>query len=209
MNANDQTTVYLPAGQVLTVTAASGVTGSAIRMALQPGGADQSVTPIAGANLTFGPYVGTERFRILCSVGAVTIAAAVPDPQGSVTTASTTTAALAISAGGTIDVDSAAISATGNDTTQSVTASKMSGTVTTGALTTAANASTAVVITLPGVVAGDIVLVTLAGGTNTTSVAIKSAICTTDTITVVLRDDVLITTALNGTVAFHYLWMKA
>jgi hypothetical protein len=111
-------------------------------------------------------------------------------------------------AGATMDVDSAAVAATGNDTTQTATVAKMAGTITTGALTTAANATTAVVLTLPGVVAGDIVLTTLAGGTNTTSVTVNSAIATTDTITIVLRNDVLSTTALNGTVAFHYLWMK-
>jgi hypothetical protein len=116
---------------------------------------------------------------------------------------------IAFGASATLDVDSAAVSATGNDTTQSATVTKMAGTITTGALTTAANADTAVVLTLTGVAAGDIILVTLAGGTNTTSVVVKSAIATTDTITVVLRNDVLITTALNGTVKFHYLWMKA
>lgn len=116
---------------------------------------------------------------------------------------------VAFGAGATLDVDSAAVAATGDDTTQTATVTKMAGTITTGALTTAANATTAVVLTLAGVVAGDIVMVTLAGGTNTTSVTVNSAIATTDTITVVLRNDVLSTTALNGTVAFHYLWMKA
>jgi hypothetical protein len=116
---------------------------------------------------------------------------------------------IAFGVGATLDVDSAAVAATGTDTTQTATVAKMAGTITTGALTTAANATTAVVLTLAGVVAGDIVLATLAGGTNTTSVVIQSAIATTNTITVVLRNDVLTTTALNGTVAFHYLWAKA
>lgn len=104
-----------------------------------------------------------------------------------------------------IATDNAAITATGNDTTQSVTATKASGTVTTGALTTAANAKTAVVITLPGVVAGDLVFVTLAGGTNTVSVGVFSAIATTNTVTVTLINGINATTALNGTVKFHYL----
>ena len=33
MNANEQQTLFLPAGQVLSVVAASGASGSAIRMA--------------------------------------------------------------------------------------------------------------------------------------------------------------------------------
>ena len=134
------------------------------------------------------------------SGGAITMA------TGSTLTAS---GAVVLGAGATLDLDSATQAATGNDTTQSATVTKMAGTVTTGALTTAANADTAVVLTLTGVAAGDLVFVTLAGGTNTTSVVVKSAIATSNTITVVLRNDVLVTTALNGTVAFHYLWCKA
>ena len=53
MNANEQQTLFLPAGQVLSVVAASGASGSAIRMAKLPGGGDaQSITAIAGASLT-------------------------------------------------------------------------------------------------------------------------------------------------------------
>ena len=107
-----------------------------------------------------------------------------------------------------LKVDGAAASATGNDTTQTATITKMSGTITTGALTTAANATTDVVLTLTGVAAGDLCFVTLAGGTNTVTVELDSAICTANTITVKVRNGVLATTALNGTVAFHYLWLK-
>ena len=81
LSANEKTTLFLPAGQVLSVVAASGASGSAIRMAKLPGGGDaQSVTAIAGANLTFGPYAETERFEIICTAGTLTIATAVPDP---------------------------------------------------------------------------------------------------------------------------------
>ena len=81
LSANEKTTLFLPAGQVLSVVAASGASGSAIRMAKLPGGGDaQSVTAIAGANLTFGPYAATERFEIICTAGTLTIATAFPDP---------------------------------------------------------------------------------------------------------------------------------
>jgi hypothetical protein len=50
-------------------------------MAKLPGGGDaQSITAIAGANLTFGPYADTERFEIICTAGTLTIATAFPDP---------------------------------------------------------------------------------------------------------------------------------
>lgn len=81
LSANEKTTLFLPAGQVLSVVAASGASGSAIRMAKLPGGGDaQSITAIAGANLTFGPYAATERFEIICTAGTLTISTAFPDP---------------------------------------------------------------------------------------------------------------------------------
>ncbi len=83
MNANEQQTLFLPAGQVLSVVAASGASGSAIRMAKLPGGGDaQSVTAITtGATFKFGPYADTERFNIICTAGSLTISQAVPVPN--------------------------------------------------------------------------------------------------------------------------------
>lgn len=104
-----------------------------------------------------------------------------------------------------LEVTSAAVSATGNDTTQTATITKKAGIVTTGALTTAANGATSVVLTLAGLAAGTLVLVSGAGGTNTTPVYIQHAVATANTITVVIRNGVNATTALNGTVAFTYL----
>lgn len=104
-----------------------------------------------------------------------------------------------------IAVEVAAVAATGNDTTQTATVTTKAGRVTTGALTTAANGATSVVLTLTGLAAGSVVLVSGAGGTNTTPVYIQSAVATLDTITVVIRNGVNATTALNGTVAFSYL----
>jgi hypothetical protein len=73
MNANESQTISLAAGQVLTVTAPPGATGSVVRLSRVPGGGDsQSTTLIAGANLTFGPYARVERFNIICIVGTVT-----------------------------------------------------------------------------------------------------------------------------------------
>lgn len=130
---------------------------------------------------------------------------------GDTTLLAPTVKALTFDVGGTINVDSAAVAATGDNTTQTATVTKMAGTITTGALTTAANASTSVVLTLVGVAAGDLCFTTLSlatSGQNTTSVELDSAVCTTDTITIKIRNGVLATTALNGTVKFHYLWLK-
>jgi hypothetical protein len=125
-----------------------------------------------------------------------------------ITGAKTFSSDVTLGTGTTIVTDNAAVAATGNDTTQTATVTKFSGIITTGALTTAANAATSVVLTLTGVAAGDLVLVTGAGGTNTTPVYVQSAVATTNTVTVVLRNGVNATTALNGTVAFHYWVLK-
>jgi len=81
MQANEQQTLNLPAGQVLTIAAPPGSAGSAIRLSRLPGGGDaQSVTAIAGADLTFGSYALPERFKIICTAGTITISMDVPDP---------------------------------------------------------------------------------------------------------------------------------
>ncbi|MFZ2956972.1 MAG: hypothetical protein WA705_08795, partial [Candidatus Ozemobacteraceae bacterium] len=170
----------------LTAADSAGDTATTIVNASQAGARTYTI-PDAGASASFAMTEGAQTLNGVKTFGT----------------------GLALGAGATLDVDSAAVAATGNDTTQTAAITKMAGTITTGALTTAANATTAVVLTLTGVATGDIILTTLAGGTNTTSVTVNSAIATTNTITVVLRNDVLVTTALNGTVAFHYLWMKA
>lgn len=82
MNANEMTTLSLAAGQVLTITAPPGATGSIVRLSRMPGGGDaQSITPVAGANLTFGAYADVERFTINCTAGSITYAMATPDPS--------------------------------------------------------------------------------------------------------------------------------
>ncbi len=79
MKANEQQTYTLAPGEVLTITAASGVTGSVVRMSRSPGGDNQSVTAIAGATLNFGPYALWERFNVICTAGTLTVAQAVPE----------------------------------------------------------------------------------------------------------------------------------
>ena len=82
MKPNENISLFLPAGQVLTITAPSGSTGSIVHLPQKPGGGDsQSTTVINGVNLTFGPYAGTERFKVFCTAGLVTPTMAVPAPS--------------------------------------------------------------------------------------------------------------------------------
>jgi hypothetical protein len=81
LNAGQDETYYLPAGEVLTVAAPPGTTGLVVRLSRAPGGGDpQSVTAINGANLTFGAYPQTERFKISVTAGAVTVTISKEDP---------------------------------------------------------------------------------------------------------------------------------
>jgi hypothetical protein len=80
INANTKQTLNLAAGSVLSVAAPSGTTGLVVRLSRIPGGDTQSVTTIAGANLTFGPYAYPERFEVICTAGTVTVSAAPYDP---------------------------------------------------------------------------------------------------------------------------------
>lgn len=71
---NGKETLVLPAGQVLSIASPSGSSGLAVRLSRVPGGGDaQSVTAIAGSNLTFGAYAATERFEITCDAGTLTL----------------------------------------------------------------------------------------------------------------------------------------
>ena len=150
-------------------------------------------------------FAGTDATTMTFPSTSATVART--DAANTFTGAQTFTS-IVLGAGAVIDVDYAAVSATGNDTTQTATITKACGAITTGSLTTAAGASTAVALTLTGVVAGDPVLISKCGGTNTRTADDFSVITTTDTITVTLRNIDLIN-ALNGTVKFNYLWLKA
>jgi hypothetical protein len=83
---NHSETTVLPAGQVLTIATSSGSAGLVVRLAASPGGGDsQSVTQYAGSALAFGPYAGTEQFKISCTAGSITATMAVFDPSADAT----------------------------------------------------------------------------------------------------------------------------
>jgi len=98
MNANEQQNFSLTAGQVLTIVAASGASGSAIRLSRVPGGGDaQSVTAIAsGATYTFGPYADMERFKVVCTAGTITVSVTTYDPSLNATDAEVAAAVAAL-----------------------------------------------------------------------------------------------------------------
>lgn len=87
------------------------------------------------------------------------------------------------------------------------TLNRYAGTVTTEALTTAAGASQAFTLTVAGVMAGDIVMVTRAGGTNTRKALDFEAVTTLNTITVTMYNSEP-TNAVNGTIIFNYMVLK-
>ena len=78
--------------------------------------------------------------------------------------------------------------------------------ITTESLTTAHTAAATLVITKKGVEAGDLVFISPVGGTNTQGVPVFNAVCTTDTVTITLRNNAIATNAFNGTFIFN-LWI--
>lgn len=110
-----------------------------------------------------------------------------------------------IGAAKTINLDSQ----TGTLTSNAITATKYAGVITTESLSTAHTASQALVITLAGVVAGDIAFITLVGGTNTGGIPLFKAACTTNTLTVTIANMAKATDAFNGTFIFNYWVLRA
>jgi len=74
---NQKRTINLGAGEVLTISASAGMTGSVIRLARVPGSGNcQSITALSASAVTFGPYALPERFEIICTAGQVEATAA-------------------------------------------------------------------------------------------------------------------------------------
>lgn len=111
---------------------------------------------------------------------------------------------LDINAGGRIKGDVG----TGTCVSNAVTISKMAGVITTESLTTAGGANQALVLTNTLIAAGDIILITLAGGTNTTKNITLQAVATANTGTITVYNNTA-ATALNGTLIINFLVIKA
>lgn len=105
-----------------------------------------------------------------------------------------------------LDLDSG----TGTFSSNAVTVTKRAVQLTSESLSTAHTASQALVVTLSGVAATDMPLITRAGGTNTGGVPnITSVVCTTNTVTINLKNEALSTNAFNGTFIFNLVVFKA
>lgn len=103
----------------------------------------------------------------------------------------------------------AAVALTGTGGTSTGTMTTLSAQVTSGSITTAGGATHVATITYTGITSSDIVLITKAGGGNSATENYSyKVICTTDTITVTLTNQTA-ATALNGTVIFNILVIKA
>lgn len=102
----------------------------------------------------------------------------------------------------------AAVALTGTGGTSTGTMTTSTALVTSAALTTAAGASHVATITYTGIAVGDIAMVTLVGGTNTTLAGLTAkAACTANTVTVTIANGNA--AAVNGTISFAVLVLKA
>lgn len=94
----------------------------------------------------------------------------------------------------------------------SVTLSSNAGTtttqftkITTESLTTAHTASQALVITYTGTATTDYAVATIIGGTNTQGVPVIKTACTSNTVTLTLQNNAIVTNAFNGT---FIIWLQ-
>lgn len=104
-----------------------------------------------------------------------------------------------------IDLDSATATLSSN----AATITKWSAVITTESLNTAHTATQALVITKTGVAAGDIAIVTRVGGTNAGGIPEIRAVCTTDTVTITLKNMAKSSDAFDGTFILNLIVFKA
>jgi hypothetical protein len=98
MNANEKTTVSLPAGQVLKLTVPTGATGLNTRLSDSAGGEPYAPVAVNGVNLSFGPYGSPRRYALSCTVGSFTYAIAPYDPSSDASDTAYATAAQGVKA---------------------------------------------------------------------------------------------------------------
>lgn len=104
-----------------------------------------------------------------------------------------------------VDLDSTTATLSSN----TATISKYAAVITTESLSTAHTASQDLTITLAGVAAGDLAFVQRAGGTSSAGVPLISAVCSTDTVTITLKNAATTTNAFNGTFILNLIVFKA
>lgn len=94
----------------------------------------------------------------------------------------------------------------GTESSNAVTASGVAGVITTSALTTAGGSSYAITWTNTAISATSVVLLTIAGGTNTTENVTLKCVAGSGTATLTIYNNTA-ATALNGTILINYLVM--
>lgn len=147
---------------------------------------------------------GTTNQLVLGTTNTTTISAAAPAASRVVTLPDAGASGKAVLAGG-----NAAVALTGTGGTSTGTMTTLSAQVTSDSITTAGGATHVATITYTGITATDMVFISKAGGTNSATENYSyKAVCTTDTITVTLSNNTA-ATALNGTVIFNILVVKA
>lgn len=112
---------------------------------------------------------------------------------------------LTFGAGATINADSG----TASCTTNAATLSKMAGKITTESLTTAAQGQQTITVTNTTVAAADIVLATLANGSNTQGVAVLGRVTPAAGSFTVSIENQHASQAFNGTFVISFLVIKA
>ncbi len=204
-----QNTIFIPLGYALTLTTDGFSAGTYLRLG-SPGGTMYNPVAIsASSSAIIGPFNEPRTYQYFSDGNLFTESL---DYSGTFTgsddssyapiASPTFTGTMGFSSGSKMILDHG----TDTEAANAVTINAQSGTITTSALTTAASSSYLVTLTNSKIVGtGSVIIASIAGGTNTVKDISVEAICTAaSTATLTIYNNVLITTALNGTVKINF-----
>lgn len=175
----------------------AGLSGTAGTLASFPSTASKGSLIVAGVANT-----GNTNTTISNAAMGQASVISIPDPGAATANFLLNTGANAMAAGSTI----VAAKVNGTEASNAVTASGMAGLITTSSLSTAGGSSYAITWTNTVITSTSVVLLTLAGGTNTTENITLKVVPGSSTATLTIYNNTA-ATALNGTILISYLVM--
>ncbi len=205
--------VFIPRGYALTISSDEFTTGTYRRLG-NPGASNDSPVEIAAStDVTIGAFNEPYTYELCSLKGELTYTQSF---SGVFTAADDVDVSLLApkaspTFSGTMTMSSGAkqvlAKSTGTEAANVVTINAQCGVITTSSLTTAASGSYVVTLTNNKIVgSGSIILASIAGGTNTVKDISVEASCTAaNTAVLTIYNNVLITTALDGTVIINFM----
>ncbi len=197
----------LPLGYAMTIV--TDATSSGLYVQITPGSINTPAPISASSTLVVGPFNDARYYEIEYSGNLPEITSvqsgvfsAVDDSAYAPLASPTFTGTVNMASGAKLVLNKA----TGVEAANAVTVNANAGVITTSALTTAASSSYLITLTNNKIIdANSIILASIAGGTNTVKDISVEAKCTAaNTATLTIYNNVLLTTALDGTIIINF-----